>query len=422
MGTTRSLERAGWLRLIIDHNPFYMLSAISMVLGCHALNSALYTKAGHVGKLLIVLTVINIYEALVVGLGAVLVRRRDLVQRDGRILLGLEALFLADAGFLSGLVSTVSAGWGWGLNIALLALAAIKIYVAARALNTPQIWRLVAVVLAEVAVLLLVPTVFKQLVRPDGKLPELAAYGAWWVAGGLAGLATWLLWPGRFLQAFPREIVVRAALIGVPYASVLVHVYGAAWVYDLDFVAADITPILLGLAIAAGTLLAWGVPRHVVIRSQAVLLIVAVLCSMDYPTRFVFDIGSISVTPFRIALAGVALVSIYAVWLHWGVPFAVVAAACVAVVLLGHNAETAWLNLRRIFESIGRAVKMIVPKTALAWGVTAVIMAFALLGIGAVVSFRRKPSAANGAQQIPEAAEALANSGDQQPAQHDQHM
>jgi hypothetical protein len=62
-----------WLRFIVDHNPFYLLSGASMLLGCYLLNCALYTKAGDLHKLLLLLGVTNVYEILLIVLGVFLI-------------------------------------------------------------------------------------------------------------------------------------------------------------------------------------------------------------------------------------------------------------------------------------------------------------------------------------------------------------
>src|SRR5688500_3738625 len=90
--STSATIRRPWLLMLMDHNPCYLLSGGCMLLGCFLLNTALHTKAGDVGKLLTLLAVVNVYELLLVTLGLALIKRPAFV-RDGRILLGLEAMF-----------------------------------------------------------------------------------------------------------------------------------------------------------------------------------------------------------------------------------------------------------------------------------------------------------------------------------------
>ena len=101
-----------WLRLIVDHNPFFLLSGLCMLFGCYLLNGGT-TRAGDVGKLVILLLVINAYEAMIIPLGLTLIRRGEFFKRNGRMLLVLELLFLIDITFTNGVISTVDARWGW---------------------------------------------------------------------------------------------------------------------------------------------------------------------------------------------------------------------------------------------------------------------------------------------------------------------
>jgi hypothetical protein len=149
MDSQRTSPRFQWVRLIIDHDPFFLLSAICMMAGCHALSLALYTPAGDVGKLLFLLAVINVYEAALIGLGLLLIRRRGMVRRDAHTLLALEAFFLTDLTFISGVIVTVNAAWGWGVIAALFALAIVKVTIIARTLRLPRINRIAAMILIQ---------------------------------------------------------------------------------------------------------------------------------------------------------------------------------------------------------------------------------------------------------------------------------
>ena len=98
----QNLARKNFLHFIIDHNPCYLLSGLFMLAGCWLLNFALYTRAGDIRKLLLLLLIVNIYEFLLITLGLALIKRIAF-KRDGRILLALEALFLIDITFTSGI-------------------------------------------------------------------------------------------------------------------------------------------------------------------------------------------------------------------------------------------------------------------------------------------------------------------------------
>jgi len=113
------------LRLLAEGSPLYLLSALSMLAGCYTLSHALALQPGQTGKLLVLLAALGAYEALFVGLGLFLIVRRRL-ERDGRMLLLLEVLFLVDATLLGGETFSADFRTGVTVSVALLMLALVK--------------------------------------------------------------------------------------------------------------------------------------------------------------------------------------------------------------------------------------------------------------------------------------------------------
>ena len=157
--------RKNWLLFIIDHNPCYLLSGLFMLIGCWLLNFALYTNAGDIRKLILLLLVVNVYELLLITLGLVLIKR-FIFRNDGRILLGLEALFLIDITFTSGVLSTIDLHVGLLINLAVLVLAALKVFLILRGLNLSHWPRMVVFIIAQIAAILLIPTLYKYIAIP----------------------------------------------------------------------------------------------------------------------------------------------------------------------------------------------------------------------------------------------------------------
>src|SRR5262245_55774777 len=171
-----------WMASIIDHNPCYILSGLCMLFGCYLLNAALYTPAGDIRKLLTLLAVLNIYELLLVGLGLLLIQR-DVLRRDAWIVLGLEALFVCDITFTSGIIATINSRWGLAIAIGLIALTAIKTGILFRALRAPFPIRCLLFVLLQITLLHLTPVYFRHVSAPrHGRLPETIVYAFWWAA------------------------------------------------------------------------------------------------------------------------------------------------------------------------------------------------------------------------------------------------
>ena len=104
-----------------------------MLAGIFVLNNALDWSPLPQDNLLVLIVALNVYEAALIGVGLLLVRRGLL--RDGLFLLFLEAFFLADAGFLNMEVFTSDVLLGFLVNVILLGLAVVKLGVVFSALG-----------------------------------------------------------------------------------------------------------------------------------------------------------------------------------------------------------------------------------------------------------------------------------------------
>ena len=388
-----AVARHAWLRFVIDHNPCYLLSAASMLLGCYLLNAALYTPAGDVNKLLAVLLVVNLYEACVIGLARVLIRF-PLVQRDAWIVLFVESLFLTDIAFVSGVISTVDPASGLAINGALLALASVKVYLILRLLRVRHLARTFAFILLQIATLFAIPILFKRLSLPNnGHVSPVAVYLSWWIAGLLPVLGT-MLWTmptrrrdGEKQQSLPDQVLCGLYVV-VPFVSLLVHLYSAAWVYDVSFTPVFVAPVVLGLAVAlrlAESLM----ERYHVSLMQSILLVAAIVLSIDFPSTLTFRldlIGSTLVSPLRLTLIASAFFCLYAFWRHYRYAFLVTSLACLAAAVLGPTLPAIQLALIHFGHMTLALANRSVPRTTLQWGCTAIGAAFALLGLGAALS------------------------------------
>ena len=399
---TNSIPR--WVRLVIDHNPFFLLSAICMMFGCTVLNIALYTPAGDIRNLLILLGVVNIYEAALIGLGAILLRRNDAERRDARTLMGLEALFLADTTFVAGVISTIDARWGWMLDGVLLVLSLVKVVIVARALHLPRANRIVLLVALQLLVILLTPTVFKQIaMRHRGFLPETVIFLAWWVAGLMPVIAAALLWPGRTANSatpVKASLVLAGIYLIVPFLSVLMHVCGAGWVYNFYLASPEISPVLLGVAVALSALHAHR-PHLQVVNWQVGLIVAAILCALygdvtpgkgSVRTSISFEFLGLHVTAVRMTLVGASLTVLHLIWLRRRLYALVAGGACIVGAALWPNLPVIWAQAMNILRYVGNLLARLIPTTAAQWGATSVVAAFVLLGIGAVYSLRRPPT------------------------------
>ncbi|HEV8291632.1 MAG TPA: hypothetical protein VGP94_06895 [Tepidisphaeraceae bacterium] len=379
--------RRNFLHFIIDHNPCYLLSGLFMLTGCWLLNFALYTKAGDISKLLLLLLITNLYEFLLIALGLLLIKRIAF-KRDGRILLALEALFLIDITFTSGVLSTIDLHIGLLINTAILLLAATKLLVILRGLNLPHSPRMAIFILTQIACILLIPTLYKYIALPHhGRITALNVYFTWWITALLPLLALFLhrLPNKQLLAPTGTERHLGLLFLLLPFSSLIIHLHSSAWVYSIHFTAAFITPLLLGLAISA-TFLESRVQRYLIARIQCLLIALSIFFSISFPSTLFFSLSrGIDISPLRLTLLASALLFLYFIFHHDNLTYLYTAAICVIAALLGPTLAIIWQNLTSIFTSSRR----LIPKTTLQWGLISIATSFLLLLLGALLSLKK---------------------------------
>lgn len=256
MTTPTPTARPVLVRFIVDHNPFYLLSAACMLAGCLALTNTLSWSPVGLGRILILIATLNLYEALLIALGLFLVVRRGVV-RDGVMLLFLEALFLVDTAFLNSEVFTLDERVGWIVNAALFAAAVAKVYVICRVLRVPLGGALFPYVLLQLAVLFAMPGVFKHMAgQRHGNLPVMAIYVGWWVTALLPILFLVFVRSVAHIAADASDVgrlIVRCVIV-LATISLIAHLGTSTWVYKLPFHSANLTPLLLMMAMFCRTL------------------------------------------------------------------------------------------------------------------------------------------------------------------------
>src|SRR5687767_14093277 len=256
----RSLaERSAAFRLLVEYNPFYLISAMFMLAGLFSLNDSLDWSPLPVGNVLILIATLNVYEMLLIGLAMYLYQRG--VRRDATMLLVIEAFFLVDAGFLNSEIFTQDLEIGLIVNLIVLVLAAVKVACVFRGLHLPLRSGPFALIMLQIIVLTAMPGVFKYVSSSrHGELPAVTMYGIWWVIGAIVALYGVLLGRVDFeertprIDHFGRNRVVVGAFLMLGMVSILAHVCTSNWVYDVRWYTANMAPVLLGLAVALGSL------------------------------------------------------------------------------------------------------------------------------------------------------------------------
>ena len=355
-------------------NPFYGISAAAMLFGCYMLNHALRLEPGHVGKLLLLMGVLQIYEALLLGLGAHLVATGR-APRDGLTVLLLETLFLLDATLLAMELVTAHAGVGTAVGGMLAALAVAKITYVRRALPDALPAPVAVLLCVQAAVVFVLPVVVVQ-VASARLLTPLSFYGLWWLT-----LALPLAQKVTVDATGPRpgERPAWAAWAWIPAVSMLGHLLALQWIHQVSFHIAFVAPFLLGLALA-------GERQHVV--RQIALPAVAVLLSVGQSEALGFRLwgdgpGS-DMSPLRLATLGAAAAYAVLAW-RFGYRWLIaLAAAGGAAGFLGGS----FASIADSVAALVRLVARLLPRTVLGWGLAGIAAAFAFLALGARRSLR----------------------------------
>jgi hypothetical protein len=373
------------LQLIVDRNPFYLLSALCMLVGCILLtNSTSYSPIAR-GRLLVLLGTLNVYEFLLIGLAVWLIARRDLV-RDGAILLGIEAFFLVDITWLNHELFTIDLKLGAIVATLLMIAATVKlaaIFVGLRIHDGALAFVLIA---TQLAILFAMPGVFRHISAPrHGALPALSLYGGWWIVGALPVLMTLMLrgWPWIRFRRVVRLFVIFA------FASIVLHLALENWVYKVRWYDANLAPLTLGLALAFGLQ-----DKHIVslamrMRLQLLLPMLAVALSVGFPSALMFRLFGSSgawMSPLRLAFLGAVIVYVHGLFTYRHAYFAIATAGSFAAAGLGVSAPAIWQSLSSgwwITVDVGRRL---VPRTSTHWGIVSLVGAFVMLALGAITS------------------------------------
>ena len=385
-------------RLIEDYNPFYLLSAGCMLFGVFALNGSLGWSPIGLGKVLKLILMLNVYEAAVIALACVLMRRG--IRRDATLLLIVEACFLADVGFLNMEVFATDARVGIFVSAGVLMLAVMKVAFVFNAARIPLIDPRFVFVTIQLAVLFATSGIFGVVgERHNTFLHPLAVYAAWWLVGALPVAYVMTIGSVDLFRRSPNgqpagvDVIVSRVLVVLPMLSIIAHLCLANWVYKVTFHPANFGPLLLGLAVLAGhadTHIATLTRR---MRLHLTLPFVAVaLSAIKFPTTLIFPAGPIDISPLRMTSLVAALVYLDGLWQFRHAYFAWAGGICTMLACMGHSVPTITNNSVHMAKQGGTALDSMIPKTLAGWGMVSIGLSFVLLAIGAVISLRRQHS------------------------------
>jgi len=384
---------------LVDHNPLYLLSGVSMLAGCFALNLAIGAEDAPLNKLVVLIGVFNVYEVCVIGLSAWLVRRQRL-PRDAAQLLGLALVLLADGTLVYQQLATLSLTGGiiTGGLATLLGLA--KLWVMQRAVGlklSPAGW---AVTAADVAAVFALPAIVRAM-GPDGRLTLIEAYPLWWAMGLLVAAhalpGRWWSRPEAGEDHRPARSVV-ALSPGILLALAWLHLPALHVVYQSQWDVALLVPVAIGLAAAIARLRSESLAERPALRFGAVGACVAfaTVASLSNPEALVgglADAKFAKIAPMRLNL--VALVSLLAAvgWSQRSALSFAGAGVYALLATLGHTPAALRETLgwaaehgRTAMHTLGDWLALLWPRSLMAWGVLGIALAFVLLVMGALVS------------------------------------
>lgn len=391
-------------RFFIEYNPFYLLSAACMLGSLLALTNSLSWNPIATRRLITLIITLNVYEAALLGIALFLVARRKL-QRDGTMLLVLQAFFVADFAFLNAEIATVGLALGIIINIILLVLAAVKLGVVIRVLKPAFTSAQFAFVIFQLAVLFAIPCVLRAMELNRMMVGPKQFYALWWIAGLFPAIyelvATWdprrptlqgAITPQRMAQ--PGYAVPTRAWLALPYVAFLTHVGILHYVYGVRFYGAHAAPVLLGLTLVLNRFSPTSLlPRKDLLSLRLLLPIAAILVSANNP--FIFPLGlkypNHTFTPLNITLAAAFVLYVYCFVLNHARIWLACGAAAEALYILGPSRQTVGKVSTRTWEQGTNVLDKLTPRDLSDWGLIGLVASFVLLGLGFWVSLRKRP-------------------------------
>jgi hypothetical protein len=375
-------REGGWRAWLWEGNPFFLISVALMLAGCWLIRGELAGRREDVAAAAALLAVFNAYEAAVIGLGLYLARRLPR-RRVGWELLALEAVLASDAVLLHQLIAQHDVATGAAVAAGAWLLAALKAAAVIRGLRLSFTAGEAAFAAGSAGLLLGWPVAAEAMAAADAMTSASAMLG-WWAAGGLVAAAPWpalsRAWGTLGRTSEGRRVwTVHAAVAAAPFLSALLHLRASHWTYELPTGWPMVSPLLLGLAVAATRCGAGMWSQRRLAATQALLLAAAVAASNSSLPGAAFALPGTEeiVSPLRLTLTASAAVALWGYGLTRRDAFAFASAAALLAAAAGHTPAAMAETLRRL-----------APTTPAGWGVAAVAGAFAMLVFGARAAVR----------------------------------
>ena len=257
MTEQESLERdvavtRGWWAIIMDHNPFFLVSGVLMLAGCFMINGSVHDDPDVVWPVVGLVGVFNIYEFLIIALAIYLAKVKRFY-RDAGFLLLLEILLLCDVSLAYNELILKNLPVAVVVCSMAVALAGMKLLMIDRGLGLRTSKAGAGMLTLLIVLLFLLPGLFRELIRHEW-IQEWHYYTAWWLLGalpmGMVLTQPWFRGRRKLGKCSPDRLRhwVVGLLFVLPYVSLLLHLRAAYYVDDRPFNYYNLAPVVLGLA------------------------------------------------------------------------------------------------------------------------------------------------------------------------------
>jgi hypothetical protein len=327
------------------HNVLYILSALLMLVGCLLIS---LPRPFSLPDLVVLLVVINLYEAMVIAAIAWVTKRAP-ASRETNVLLVIATAFLLDAHFTVNACVTADPLWGALIAAAALALAFAKVYLLARLSGGRVFDGAKRVLLPAIAFAHAFQAVLVLARNAPAATREVTTF-ALWLALGAAPLLFMMLRPGNHegdpddgmpgwrTHGFARA--VGALVVIVPLALLA----GQTWAHDAPFSVAMLLPLVFALLAAARAIF----PRAHAESLRAVRVVLTALAVVVAMATEEFAWGTapgLVLSPMRVGLVFGAAAFLIATVRERGRATWDLAFALLAVATLGHDGQRVMKSL-----------------------------------------------------------------------------
>jgi hypothetical protein len=365
---------AGIRGFLERNNVLYPASALLMLVGCFLISMPYLFEYRELGGLMVLLGVINVYEAMVIATFAFVMRRTTAhlpTPKDAPMLLFVQLLFLMDASFTVNACISLRVGWGTLIAVASLALALAKVYALERGSGT-RVFRGVKAVLLPVMVFTYTfqsVLAFYRSAEPAAR--ESSTYFVWFVFGALP-LTLMLARFGRDDADGEEDVpawigpAFRKAVAGVALALVTAQLLGQVWVHRTPFAVGFLLPLIFSVIALAKTTGGEAARRsrdrfRIAAAAFAVFIVLAVHSEMLWAAPLLGE--AVAFSPTRIGLVFGATVFMLVWRRERSGAFYSAAFVLLGFALLGHSGESiAWELLHP-----GPARALVVATLAALW-------------------------------------------------------